>query len=173
MTGRAALWHRLPANFEDQLDAVVASGRVSEYHFDDGYNDVLRAADALEARGLRGVFFIVSGWLGLDCQATGRQVVDLARRGHVIGNHTAHHIWAPKVSATVLTAEILWCQAALADLTGTLPRRFAWPYGLTDRACDFLADMAGAWDEDPRGIGPAEVYAPRSATPAQIAATLA
>lgn len=147
----AALWHRVPSNFEEQLDAV--RGHVAEFHFDDGYDDINDVADILEARGLRGVFFIVPGWLGMDGQATDNDVRDLFLRGHEIGNHTMHHVLMSRVPTAVQQAEWRGAQIALCDITGRMPERFAWPYG---QAGDVIISETPV-----RGIGPDEIYAPR------------
>lgn len=146
----AALWHRLSDRFEAELDSALAGG-LRTFHFDDGYDDVLRAADALERREQRGIFFVVSGWLGLPGQATKRHIRELADRGHEIGNHTAHHVWMPKVPLAIQAAEVDEAQDALADLVGRPPTRFAWPYGEAgDRG------PVRRFDEV-RGISPAEI----------------
>lgn len=150
MAGLAALWHRLPENFTEQLDLL--QGRVSEYHFDDGYEDIVRAGDILEARGLTGVFYVVPAWLGLDGQATKADVLELHMRGHEIGNHTMHHVWMPKVPVPVQVAEWQAAQIALEDITGATPDRFAWPYGQVGNA---------SLGTKPRGIQKDEVVAPR------------
>lgn len=124
----AALWHRLSERFEAELEASIAAG-VRTFHFDDGYDDVLRAAAALEAREQHGIFFVVSGWLGRPGQATEREIRELVDRGHEIGNHTAHHVWMPKVPAAIQAAEVDEAQDALTRIAGRPPTRFAWPYG--------------------------------------------
>lgn len=159
---RAALWHRLPANFAEQLAEVAE--RFEVFHFDDGYDDVLQAADALERLGKRGVFFIVPGWLGMAGFATPSAVKKLAGRGHEIGNHTAHHVWMPKVPLEVQRREVEGAQAALAEITGREPTRFAWPYG---QAGDVHTIERFGFRQI-RGIDKSEIYAPRLSTAAEI-----
>jgi peptidoglycan/xylan/chitin deacetylase (PgdA/CDA1 family) len=132
-----ALWHRLPDHFEQQLAAIA--GLVSAYHFDDGHDDVRRAADALERLELRGVFFVISGCIGDAGFATASQLRDLLDRGHEIGNHTRTHPWMTQIRPPARRIEIASAQAELADITGGPPRRFAWPHGAHDAACDRLA----------------------------------
>ena len=62
--------------------------------FDDGVRDHYRvAADALEARGWRGVFCIVTDWIGKgEKKLTWDEVRELVRRGHVIATHTKTHV---------------------------------------------------------------------------------
>lgn len=129
------LWHRLPPQFEDQLAAIA--GRVSAYHFDDGYDDVLVAADALERLGLQGVFFIISGAIGRPGFATAEQVAELAARGHEVGNHTRRHRMMDLIRhSTVRYGEVQAAQVRLAEIVGTPPRRFAWPHGRHNAAAD-------------------------------------
>ena len=153
MASIAALWHRIPDNFAEQLGEL--KGRVSEYHFDDGYEDIMKAADILERRMLRGVFFIVPSWLGLDGQATRADVQELYHRGHTIGNHTMSHAWMPKIPVAVQLAEWQGAQIALGDILGDTPDRFAWPYGQAGHVTLGIR---------PRGIGPEDVYVPRDST---------
>lgn len=146
---RAALWHQLPRNFEAQLDAAIRAG-LTAFHFDDGYEDILRAGKALEERGLRGTFFIVPGWLGLPGQATGGDVRRLYERGHIIGNHTMNHLMLTKVPRPVAEREVEAGQRALTTMTDTTRKPVAWPYGM-----DPHIGVAG------RGITKAEVEAYR------------
>lgn len=131
-----ALWHRLPANFEDQLQLVA--GRAQAYHFDDGHDDVLRAADGLESCGLRGVFFVVTEWMGCPGYATAAQIGELIRRGHEVGNHTASHPIMNHVSLAEARDEIDRAQCTLAGIV-PWPRRFAWPHGLHNADLDQVA----------------------------------
>jgi peptidoglycan/xylan/chitin deacetylase (PgdA/CDA1 family) len=82
------------ASFREHLDALVHgdSAEVPLLTFDDGgasaYHEI---APLLEARGLRGHFFIATDWLGKPGFLVPEQVVELAARGHVIGSHSASH----------------------------------------------------------------------------------
>lgn len=153
---RAALWHRLPGNFLEQLDAVIAGG-IREFHFDDGYDDIDLAGEELEDRGHRGVFFVVTGWLGLEGFATEADVRSLQERGHEIGNHTAHHVMLTKVAASVVREELRQGEEDLGRITSRWPHRIAWPYGL-----------APAGFDGGRGITEAEVFVPRTMTGHEI-----
>lgn len=160
----AALWHRLPAHFEEQLEVLVT--RVDEFHFDDGYVDVARAADALEARGLRGVFFIVPGWLNRSGITTRSRIRELADRGHEIGNHTWSHPNMRRLTGRRQRAEIASARDRLADIVGAAPERLAWPYGLHNVSGDRAAAAEGY--EGGRGIEAGEIFAPRQLTAEQI-----
>lgn len=136
-----ALWHRLPPQFEDQLHRCA--GLASAYHFDDGHDDVLRAADALERHDLRGVFFVISGAVGTDGFATAAQLHELVERGHEIGNHTRSHRTLTEIPLAEARREVAMAQADLAGLVGVSPRRFAWPHGRHNPELDAMVDTFG------------------------------
>lgn len=136
-----ALWHRLPPQFEDQLHRCA--GLASAYHFDDGHDDVLRAADALERYDLRGVFFIISGFVGTGPFATAAQLRELVRRGHEIGNHTRNHRMLTEIPLAEARDEISMAQADLAGMIDVSPQRFAWPHGRHNPALDEMIEPFG------------------------------
>lgn len=121
-----ALWHRLPENFEQQLGII--GGKAEAYHFDDGADDALRAADALEAMGLRGVFFVITSRIGADGWVTRAMLRELVERGHEVGNHTHTHRPMDELPAADVRDDIAAAQDTLAGITG-VPQRFAWPHG--------------------------------------------
>ena len=59
--------------------------------FDDGPASVAPAAELLESLGWRGHFFVVTSWIDTPGYLTSDAIVDLHRRGHVIGSHSVTH----------------------------------------------------------------------------------
>jgi peptidoglycan/xylan/chitin deacetylase (PgdA/CDA1 family) len=60
--------------------------------FDDGGKSALtNIADALEQRGWIGHFFVASDYIGVEGFLDGREIGELARRGHIIGSHSCSH----------------------------------------------------------------------------------
>jgi peptidoglycan/xylan/chitin deacetylase (PgdA/CDA1 family) len=59
--------------------------------FDDGGAGSLVAADLLERRGWRGHFFVTAGRVDTKGFLTRDEIVELHRRGHVIGSHSFSH----------------------------------------------------------------------------------
>ena len=60
--------------------------------FDDGLeNNYTIAAPALEAAGVRGTFYVVTGLIGTSGYMTAAQLQDLAARGHDICAHSVNH----------------------------------------------------------------------------------
>ena len=105
--GRGAGLYKLTRQeFREHLDAIAAarigvsttdrrgewSGRDLLFTFDDGgltFFDPI--APMLEERGWRGHFFITTSRIGTPGFLTAGQVLDLHRRGHVIGSHSVTH----------------------------------------------------------------------------------
>lgn len=100
--------------------------------FDDAYASQYRAADQLEARGMRGAFFVpvnqLNGTFEGILTMTERQVQDLAARGHEIGGHTYNHTNLSRLSSQQVRRSLQRNKAALNRL-GITPVSFAYPYG--------------------------------------------
>ncbi|MCP4508511.1 MAG: polysaccharide deacetylase family protein [Fuerstiella sp.] len=72
--------------------AHSVSGRpVVTFTFDDGGASAPVAAELLEERGWRGVFFVTTDLLNRPGFMSSLQVQNLRRRGHVIGSHSCSH----------------------------------------------------------------------------------
>lgn len=93
--------------------------------FDDGPNrgTTLAVAELLERHGTRGTFFLVGSAVESDPAIAG----ELARRGHLVGNHSFHHDhWSwldPRYPGLVRTQE------AIREATGLCPAVFRPPHG--------------------------------------------
>ncbi len=100
-----ALYKLTPDVFKAQLDAIsefsaVKPGLVTEWDnksvpvfftFDDGGKSALKAADMLEMLDWRGHFFVTTGEIGNTGFVNAGDIVDLHRRGHIIGSHSDNH----------------------------------------------------------------------------------
>jgi peptidoglycan/xylan/chitin deacetylase (PgdA/CDA1 family) len=115
----AALYKVTPELFAAHLDAIAGSGagngtrkaapymhahppaapvptsardvRTPVITFDDGGASAMRAADLLESHHLAGHFFVTTNYLGTRGFLTGRDIRELAARGHVVGSHSCSH----------------------------------------------------------------------------------
>jgi len=89
-------------DFELHLDAIRE--RDVLLTFDDGGVSFLHPiADLLEARGRRGYFFVTTGRIGTPGFLTAEAVLELHRRGHFVGSHSATH---PTRMAALSRAEL-------------------------------------------------------------------
>jgi peptidoglycan/xylan/chitin deacetylase (PgdA/CDA1 family) len=121
--------------------------------FDDGYRNVLtEALPVLLDCGVTATVFVVSSLLGgenvwdppprhrlLDAG----EVAQLAAAGMEIGSHSRTHARLTTLDATRLHDEVAGSRAALADVTGELPRTFCYPYGAADAATVHAVRLAG------------------------------
>ncbi len=141
-----------PNQFERHLDALTAIGSgpgMLEQRpdvaltFDDGGASGLRIADALESRGLRGHFFIVTGRLGAAGFLDAGAVRELATRGHAIGSHShTHPPYIERLAPGALEREWRASAERLAELLDQPPRLAAVPGGRLSGA--LLAAVAAA-----------------------------
>jgi peptidoglycan/xylan/chitin deacetylase (PgdA/CDA1 family) len=141
--------------------------------FDDGFADNATVARAvLDAAGVPGTFFVVTGRLGKDLPTsagpvrlmTPADVKALADGGHEIGAHSVTH---PQL--TQLPADEVWRQVAdskrhLEDLLGRAVTSFSYPKGRVDEQVRQSVEQAGyrqAVMSRPRGfvIPPLDPYA--------------
>ncbi len=121
--------------------------------FDDGCQDNYElVAPLLESQGFRGLFFVCPGFSELSREASfqlmerssvllgettrdsrwqrmsQRQIVDLDRRGHGIGNHTMNHVPLAKLDPHQMVPEISQSAATLEEWLGHPCAFFAWTY---------------------------------------------
>ena len=95
--------------------------------YDDGPNDphTLRLLDVLARHNVRATFFLIGGYV--------RQRPDIAREvakaGHVIGNHTFTHPLLTFNSSDQLRTQLASCESALTESVGGHSNLFRPPFG--------------------------------------------
>ena len=106
--------------------------------FDDGYiSQYTSAVPALNARGLRGTFFIITSFPG-DC-VTWDNLRTMASMGHEIGSHTITHPDLATLSSSAAENEISASQAAInAQIPGQKCVTFAYPFGSYNSSVEAL-----------------------------------
>ena len=106
--------------------------------FDDGYASVRTvAAPALEARGMRGSFYVPSEWLGDENRLDADDVRALVDAGHEIGSHGATHRALPEVAVHELQDEIEGSLRQLERLGAA--GGLAYPFGEFDEVVESFA----------------------------------
>lgn len=98
---------------------------------DDGPSaDTLEILDLLDAHAARATFFVV----GERVAARPALALEIARRGHALGNHSATHpsAWFWALPPARMRAEIARTQAVLAGITGVAPRWFRAVVGMAN-----------------------------------------
>lgn len=138
----AAGWH--PVSVIRRPDDVPSGGVIRALTFDDGGSCAAFLADALEARGWLGHFFVVTGLIGTPGFVDARTLVDLASRGHLVGTHSHTH---PSMLARADPAMILqeWSRSVgiLSDVLGAPVTTGSVPGGSTSRTVVRQAAAAG------------------------------
>ena len=95
--------------------------------YDDGPNDLAteRLLDVLAQHNIRATFFLIGQYV-LQRPHIARAI---ARRGHLIGNHTMTHPWLAWQSASRIREELTGCNTAIEDTLGTPVRYLRPPHG--------------------------------------------
>ncbi len=95
--------------------------------YDDGPNDphTLRLLEVLARHEVHATFFMIGRYVRQRPDI----VLDVARAGHVIGNHTLTHPLLIFESAAQTRTELVECRAALTDAVGKHSNLFRPPFG--------------------------------------------
>src|SRR5882724_6997764 len=95
--------------------------------YDDGPNDphTLRLLEVLARHDVRATFFMIGRYV----QQRPEIVRDVARAGHLIGNHTMSHPLLTFESAEQTRRELVACRAALTETVGEHSNLFRPPFG--------------------------------------------
>ena len=95
--------------------------------FDDGPNDpyTLSLLDVLSKHDIRVTFFLIGRYVRQRPQI----VQEIAKRGHVVGNHTFTHPLLIFQSGSAIRQQILQCRDAIRDAVGEHSNLFRPPWG--------------------------------------------
>jgi peptidoglycan/xylan/chitin deacetylase (PgdA/CDA1 family) len=112
--------------------------RCIAFTFDDGpeCRHTPRLLDMLDARGIKATFFVVGHRIeGDDSYHHANRVVlrDIVRRGHLVGNHSYHHVELDRQRDARLAYEIDRTATLIEEVTGSRPWLFRAPFGALTR----------------------------------------
>lgn len=112
---------------------------VAALTFDDGPNPVYTPMllEGLKERGIRATFFL----MGENIEGNEELVVQMKEDGHLIGNHTYHHVELDKLSKEDAKKEIITTNEKIYQTTGTYPSYIRPPYGAWPKNLDFYVNM--------------------------------
>jgi peptidoglycan/xylan/chitin deacetylase (PgdA/CDA1 family) len=143
-------------DFTRHLEAIAAAGSTVTtvrdlkssgvlLTFDDGGVSFHHPiAGLLENRGWRGHFFITTDRIGTPGFLSEAEVIDLHRRGHVVGSHSCSHpARMAALSRNELDREWRQSVARLSDLAGEAVKVASVPGGFYSRAVGEAAAAAG------------------------------
>ncbi len=133
--GEAPYW--ISADFYEAIIARIAKGGFAcpiEITFDDGNaSDAEIGMPALEAHGLKAVFFALAGRIDQPGSLSRAQIKDMMANGHSIGTHGMDHVDWTKLDAAGQSREFETARAQLSDITGSTITQAAIPFGLYNR----------------------------------------
>ena len=122
--------------------------------FDDGMTTQAAAATELASRGMKGVFYLATGYLDgivsqgdggfADTALTWDQVRTMAATGMDIQSHTIHHQDQTTLTPTQAAAEFTGAKARIeTEVAGHTCSHQAFPYGMTNAAINAALVTAG------------------------------
>ncbi len=128
-----------------ELSDVARDALAVSFTFDDGgFSAHTLIAPLLEEHGWRGHFFVTTDYIGAPGFLSAEQIVDLHRRGHVIGSHSCSH---PERMAKLdgVTLQREWTRSCevLAEIVGASITVASVPNGYTSREVAQAAERAG------------------------------
>ena len=116
--------------------------------FDDGPSAAWHPAllDGLKERGVKATFFLI----GENADKNPEIVKRMAEEGHLIGNHTYHHVELTKVSENEARLELADTSAVIVRITGKEPEYMRPPFGAWQRKLEQEIQMLPVlWTIDP------------------------
>lgn len=116
--------------------------------FDDGphprYTGQL--LDGLQERNVKAAFFLIGENAAAYPEIVRREYED----GHLIGNHTFHHIDLEKVPEEIALQEIAMTNEVIAEVTGEIPQFVRPPFGIRKKDLEAkLTELPVLWTIDP------------------------
>lgn len=100
--------------------------------FDDGYEDAYENAfPALKDNGMRGVFYVITGFVGRDLYLTWSQINKMSEAGMVFGSHTVNHpdLTSNTITQEKIAQELSLSKKALEDRLDKTINDFCYPSG--------------------------------------------
>lgn len=129
---------------EHRLSGLPLPARPVVLTFDDGTEDALkRVLPALKKRGMRGTFFIATGFLGKPGYLDWDGVRALSDAGMEIGSHSVSHARLTEASDEQLREELVRSKQALEEHLGRTIEVFAYPYNAVRPGVREAAARAG------------------------------
>ena len=108
--------------------------------FDDGYDDAYtNAFPILLKHNFNAVFYIISGQIGQNERMNREQIIDLDKKGMIIGSHTVSHPSLTELSNDILVQQLSNSKSNLEQLISHQIVDFCYPAGkYNDNVVSFL-----------------------------------
>ena len=118
--------------------------------FDDGPSTVYtpRLLDGLKERGVKATFFLIGQ--NIEKEGGSEIVKRMYEEGHLIGNHTYHHVEITKVSSDEAYQELMLTNEAIKNITGEEVQFMRPPFGLWQKELEKKIHVLPVmWSIDP------------------------
>ena len=114
--------------------------------FDDGPSEyTVELSRGLKERGVQATFFL----LGENMEGRREMIEELVKDGHLIGNHSYHHVQLNKLSMEEAMEEIEKTNRLIREWTGEEPVYIRPPYGAWSQDLEKVVDMIPVfWNVD-------------------------
>lgn len=126
--------------------------------FDDGFEECYTViAPVLEEFGVRGVFFINANYVDSDAfyqeeynkrintftkkPMSWKQIIDLHKRGHIIGSHTLDHFNLGELDSSEIEIQIKENSEILENKLNSKVKHFAWTYGTESDFSEYALEI--------------------------------
>ncbi len=111
--------------------------------FDDGPDAVWteRLLDGLQERGVKATFFVI----GEKIEGNEELLRRMYEEGHLIGNHSYHHVELNRLRESTVLEEIERTNALIYEATGYRPEFIRPPYGSWNRKTDCPGEMISVY----------------------------
>lgn len=129
-------------------DAVCMEEKKIAITFDDGPHPIYTPMllDGLRERGIKATFFVI----GENAQEYPEIIEQMKEDGHLIGNHTFHHIQLRDTNYLTFRKELIATNETISKITGDEVIFVRPPYGTWDKMLDKDLNMIPVlWTVDP------------------------
>ena len=100
--------------------------------FDDGYSDAYTNAYPILAKyGQKGVFYVITGFVGKDGYLTWQQILEMSQNGMILGSHSVSHLdlSSSSLSNSQILSQLTNSKKALESKLGITINDFCYPSG--------------------------------------------
>lgn len=139
-------------------DSIMEKPKIA-ITFDDGPSAVYtpRLLDGLKERGVKATFFLIGQ--NIEKEGGSEIVKRMYEEGHLIGNHTYHHVEITKVSNDEAYQELMLTNEAIENITGGEVQFMRPPFGLWQKELEKKIHVLPVmWSIDPLDWATENVY---------------
>ena len=111
--------------------------------FDDGGQDQWQAFQELARRGMKGVFFVTSGYVGSPRHLSPDQLRAMVEAGMEVGSHPVHHLDLTTLAPQAMQAELLRSKQELESIIGQTIIRVAYTAGRNNESVRKMSESVG------------------------------